>query len=465
MPELSVPWGRDELKLLLPERWTVQQVASPDLRKAPADWPDRLAEAITQPGTGLPLGKLLAARRGGRIVLVVEDITRHSPLRQILPVLMREIEHAGIAKERVEIVFATGMHPPVTAEQAADKLGPAAAGIAWRCNPWSDRSAYVCLGRVGKLDVWIDGRVAAADLRILVSSVSPHLQAGFGGGYKMLLPGCAHLDTIRELHRLGLGRTARQLVGTDAAGNPMRIAIDAAGQAIDQRRGKSFAVQYLLDEENQPACLAAGEVIPTQQMLAKQCSVSCGVLTTAPADVLVANAHPRDFDLWQSFKCISNTLWAARPNGVIICLTRCEAGMNNVRPPPWPLSPRWTRRLVRLLGSEAIGALLTRLVPRLAGDAAFFVRMALQTIRRNTVFLVSPALCASGGSFPGVELFESPERAFAAADALLGGGPQRVTVFPAGGVTFPVPQAGARPTPRGTQVAGAAAPAQSGEQS
>jgi nickel-dependent lactate racemase len=439
MPEISVPWGSEELRLTLPEHWTLQQVARPELRAAPADWADRLAVVLSQPGTGLPLSKLLAARRKGRIAIVVEDITRHSPLPQILAVLMREIEHADIAREQIELVFATGMHPPMTAAQAAEKAGPAMAGIPWRCNPWADRSAYVRVGSSGGPDALIDRGVADADLRILVSSVSPHLQAGFGGGYKMLIPGCAHLDTIRALHRLGIGRAPRQLVGADASVNPMRSAIDAVGQLVDERCGKTFSVQHVLDERDLPGFIAAGEVVPTQRMLAKQCSVACGVLMSCPADVLVANAHPRDFDLWQSFKCIANTRWAARRDGVIICLTRCEAGLNNVRPPRWPISPAWTRRIVRALGSEALGTMLMRLVPRLAGDAAFFVRLALQTIQRNTVFIVSPLLKTSGATFPGIELFGSFEEAADAADRLLGRGPQRVTVFPSGGVTYPVP--------------------------
>lgn len=439
MPEVPARSGRDELNLPLPGHWTVEQVAEAALGAAPADWLERLAIALSRPGTGLPLAKLLAARRPGRIVLVAEDVTRRSPLPEILEVVMREIRHAGIRPEELEIVFATGMHPPMTDRQAAAKLGPAAKEIPWRCNPWHDPGAYTFVGRAGKVDVLMDRGVAAADLRILISSVEPHLQAGFGGGYKMLVPGCCALDTIRCLHRIGVGRKARQLVGRDASANRMRAVIDAGGQLVDEAGGKTFAVQYLLGDDNLPAFIGAGEVLPTHRMVAKQCSVACGIVTGAPADVLVTRAYPLDFDLWQSFKCIANTRWAVRPNGVIICLTRCPSGLNGVDPPPWPLSPRWTRRLIRWLGPEAIGSMVTRLVPRLAGDAAFFVRLALQALYRNPILIVSPALRESVGHFPGLELFGAAEEAIAAADDSLGGGPQRVVVFPAGGTTFPVP--------------------------
>jgi hypothetical protein len=197
-------------------------------------------------------------------------------------------------------------------------------------------------------------------------------------------------------------------------------------------------VQYVLDENDSPTFIAVGEVAPSQRMLSKRCSVACGVLVGSPGDVLLVNAYPRDTDLWQSFKGIANTQWAVRPGGVIICLSRCEMGAYGMRIPPWPLSPAATRGLVRLLGPGAISSLLTRFVPSLAGDAAFFVRLALQAIHRNPILMVSPVLHEAVGKFPGLTVLPTLERAFAATELLLGHGPRRVVAFPAGGITFPL---------------------------
>ena len=229
----------------------------------------------------------------------------------------------------------------------------------------------------------------------------------------------------------------------------MRSAIDAAGAMMDAC-GRSFAVQYLLDDRDMPAFIAAGEPMPTQRMVAKQCSVTCGIVTSEPADVLIVNAHPRDSDLWQAFKCIPNTRWAARPNGVIICLARCEGGTEGMNVPRWPLSPFWVRRVVRAVGPNAVYSLLTRLVPSIAGDAAFFVRLAAQSIHRNPILMVSPALHAAGVKFPGLSLLPTGEDAVAAAQHLLGAGQQRVIVFPAGGTTFPAVAPPAAGAPRAT---------------
>jgi nickel-dependent lactate racemase len=439
MPEVSVPWGEGELKISLPEAWAVGQVAKSSLRPAPGDWREQLARSLSQPVAGLPLERLLAARRGGRIAVVVEDLTRPSPLPEILPAILREMEHAAVARERIEFVFATGMHPPLSPAQAAAKLGSAAAGFSWRCNPWHDPDAYETVGRCGGVLIQVDRAVAEADLRILVSGVAPHLQAGFGGGYKMLIPGCASLETIRQLHRCGVGRDFPQRVGSDGPSNPMRRVIDEAGSLVDARHGATFCLQTLLDEAGLPSSIAAGDPLPSQQMMAKQCAVACGIVVDSPADVLIVNAHPRDYDLWQCLKCIPNTIWAARRGGAVICLARCPAGTHGMQLPRVPLGASWARRLLKWLGPDVVADLFVRWAPRLAGEAAFFVRLAAHALYRNPIFLVSPALAEAGVRFPGLEIFPTFKRAAKAALAALGEGPQRVVVFPSGGTTYPVP--------------------------
>ncbi len=438
MPEVSLPWGQGELNVTLPEHWTLQQVARSTLGGQAGDWRAALGTAMAQPTGQIPLGQLIAARRTGRIVLVVEDFSRHSPLAKILEVVAEELTRQRASAESVEIVFATGMHPGMTAGQAAEKLGGLADAFRWRSNRCGDPAYHVHIGQADKTDIWVDRGVADADLRIVVSSVSPHLQAGFGGGYKMFLPGCASIETIRQLHRLGVDRTPRSMVGTDGAANAMRAVIDAGGRLIDERRGVSFAIQYVLDADDRPAFVAAGDMDTVQQMLAKRCAVACGVLIERPADVLLVNAYPRDCDLWQSFKGIANTRWAARPGGAIICLARCEAGMYGMDVPQWPISAKTVRALVRLLGSDTLASLMTRLAPNVAADASFFARLALQAIHRNPIFMVSPALAEGGRTFPGLKIVPDPADAISEAGKLLGQSPQKVIVFPSGGTTYPV---------------------------
>jgi lactate racemase len=446
MAEVQVPWGSGQLTVPLPDHWSIAQIAQPQMPRAPVDWPDRLARALSRPDGTEPLADLVRPLvRRGHIVLVLEDVTRHSPLPELLNVILPELTHAGIADEQVSILFATGMHPAMDDRQVRQKIGALADRFAWRCHDALDAADHVDVGDVpaphgrGGVAIRVDRRLVEADLRIVLSSVSPHLQAGFGGGGKMFVPGCAALETIGQIHALGLPRKiGRPLVGTPAATNIMRQMVDAAGQLVEVAGGKTFAVQYVLDESDWPSTLVAGDLRQGQHMLAKQCAAACGVVVESPADVVIASAYPRDFDLWQSFKCIPNTAAAARPNGVILVLARCPAGANmgQIR---WPLSPDWTRWLIRLLGARGLTSLIERFLPGVHAEARFFLRLATETLHRNPILLYAPELVRRGQTFPGLSIFDSLPAVTAEADRLLGGpGPRRVAVFPTGGTTYPI---------------------------
>lgn len=444
MAQCQVPWGSDALTVSLPDDWDLVQVAAPELPKASAEWPDRLAESLNRPDGTAPLAEL-ARQVGpeGRICIVVEDITRHSPLEQILPIILRELHHARIRDEQIELLFATGMHPPMTAKQVADKIGPLAETLRWRCNEATNPDAHELLGEVAPapgrpgVPLAVDRAMLDADLRIVVAGTSPHLQAGFGGGEKMFVPGCASLETIARLHNTGLPRHARPLVGEENQVNPMRRIIDAAGRRIAERAPATFAVQYLLDADDQPSDITAGQLARGQRMLAKKCAASAGIIVNQPADVLIVNAAPRDFDLWQSFKCIANTCWAARENGVIVVLARCEGGLN-MPAPKFPIGPRWLRRIIRLLGVPGLTGLFNRLLPGANGEAKFFVRLALETLHRTPILIYSPELAKAERAFPGLAVFDDLDATLAEADDLLGEGSRRVICFPLGGASYPV---------------------------
>ena len=75
----------------------------------------------------------------------------------------------------------------------------------------------------------------------------------------------------------------------------------------------------------------------------------------------------------------------------------------------------------------------------MAGDAAFFVRIASAALHRNPILMVCPDLARQGAVFPGMPIFPDVAQAFAAATKILGQGRQRVTFFPSGGITYPIP--------------------------
>ena len=442
MDKVLIPWGSEELEFEIPSGFKLIKIAEHEVTNHPHQWQMRMAELLSQATSGPALTDLLHdLDENGKIAIVMEDLTRNSPLDEILEIIMAEIRHADIRDDQIKFVSACGMHPHADEKDYRARLCEGTENIPIRLNPWHDPSEYTNLGRAGKFDILIDKEVVNADIRILISHTSPHLQAGFGGGYKMFLPGCAEIKTIRMLHRLGISYGGlRQMVGTDPDSNKMRMMTDQAGKMIDEAHGTTFSVQFMLDEDNSPSHIASGTTLPVHRMLTKKCAIEHGIVTEEPGDVLIANAYPRDFDLWQMFKSIPNTCWAARPGGIVICIGKCEKGLNEMKQVYWPVSPKWTQKLVRFFGPDNITSILDRLVSGIAGDSQWFIRLATNILNRNTLYLVSPTLAGEHVKFPGVEIFGDIDEAFAAAKKELGKGTHRVVVYPHGGASYPIMQ-------------------------
>ena len=208
---ISVPWGPDgSLDLTLPSDGPIAEadieVVWPDLSDPLADYPEALEQALDSPVGTEKLERHVGP--GAKVAIVVDDPSRWTPVREALPIVLRRLHAAGIGREDVTISVGVGRHHAVDAKAMRQRLGDSIA-TGYRCYspPVDDLTAYVDLGSTPQgVPVRVFRPVAEADLRILIGSVLPHLQAGFGGGYKLILPGTSHRTTLGALHRQGLRR-------------------------------------------------------------------------------------------------------------------------------------------------------------------------------------------------------------------------------------------------------------------
>src|SRR5262245_56870863 len=193
----------------------------------------------------------------------------------------------------------------------------------YRCfsPPVDNFSSYVELGETPEgVPVRVFRPVATADLRVMVGSVLPHLQAGFGGGYKLIFPGTSHRSTLGALHRIGLAAGSGshccdpdRLLGGDPGENPMRRAIWAAAGLL----GPCVSVSHLIGAPGQILRVRAGHPNPVQKALALEARRRFQAPVSAPADVVVAGNFPWPGDPMQSFKVLLQHRCACRKGGIL----------------------------------------------------------------------------------------------------------------------------------------------------
>jgi hypothetical protein len=439
---LRVPWGPDEtLELAWPEGIpsVARDIVWPDLADPVRDYPASLSQALVAPEGSPPLENLV--RAGSNVTIVVDDPSRWTPVRDALPLVLRRLHAAGVRTEDVTICVGVGRHHHVDLEAMKRRVGEGIVA-SYRClsPPVDDLAAYDDLGTTSQgIPVRVFRQVVRADLRILIGSVLPHLQAGFGGGYKLIFPGTSHRSTLGALHRQGLmgSGDAGLLLGGDAATNPMRQAIHQAAELL----GPCISISHLIGGPGQVFRTISGRPDTVQEILATEARKRFRAPDkAAAADIVVVGNHPWPGDPMQSFKVLLHHRAACKSGGVLV-------GLFWTDPDEIDRSfPHTAMRLIAATGAPG-GWMIRRAVPlaeRLMtvcqSPGAFMLRWARELVVDRTVLVYSPPLHARiGGRLGPVQLFDDLPTLWKAAlgsmDKQCQASP-RVRFFPQGGLTY-----------------------------
>ena len=215
------------------------------------------AEIAAQIAKPFGTGTLREIAQGKRTAVVTfDDLTRTTPTYTVAPLIAAELEAAGIKEENILFLGSFGTHRPMTALEIQKKLGKE---VATRY-AWMNHDAFDNLKDVGQTSfknrVLLNQTFLAADLKICLSGIKVHQDAGYGGGAKAVLPGVAALSTVEYNH----GTILR---GNKTAGpvkifkNEMRLdMIEAARMAkVD------FSVQIMYNQKLRPTYIFSGDIV------------------------------------------------------------------------------------------------------------------------------------------------------------------------------------------------------------
>ena len=290
---------------------------------------------IARPAGSLLLSRLV--RRGDRVAIAISDITRYSATEIFLPFLLREIAAAGIPRDRVTLFVARGTHRAMTDAEVRQAVGPEIdSGI--RVEQPDPDGDLVTLGKTSRgTNVLVSRRVMEHDRIVLTGTISFHYFAGFGGGRKALVPGCAGRGTAHQTHfRIfrtdGPGKHPMARAGV-LAGNPVHEDI-VEGVSL---ASPTFLVNTLLTPGKRIFDLVAGHWQKAHEegcaRYAKHFRVR--IAMRYPLVIASAGGFPKDINLIQSHKALDNAFLATEPGGVLILLAECPDGFGSPTFFPW----------------------------------------------------------------------------------------------------------------------------------
>lgn len=204
--------GERTIELDLPDTWRVNVLGmAGDARKilGPEEYRKVLA----------PLREKLRGRK--EICVVFDDLSRPTRTYQILPHLMDVFERAGIRDEQVRFICALGTHIAFDNTAFRKKLGEEAMErfAVYNHNPYEncERLGETRLGT----PIMVNKEFLSCDFRIGIGSFLAHGFCGYGGGYKIVMPGVAHIDAIAYHHGTLLNRSPEVCRSGDRKSNPL----------------------------------------------------------------------------------------------------------------------------------------------------------------------------------------------------------------------------------------------------
>jgi nickel-dependent lactate racemase len=322
--EISLPYGNTETTFSMPQR-NLLGVFSPNESTPVADPAAEIRRALREPLGGLPLAE--DARGAKRVVIAADDLTRQTPNALILPIVLDELNRAGVADARVTVLIALGTHRPMTPVEIERHFGPQVVGrVAVLNNPWQDPDQLADLGSTPNgTPIQISRMALEADYLIGLGGIVPHHIPGYSAGAKIIQPGISGPETTGATHFLST-RTRRSYLGL--VENPVR----AEMEAVAARAGLRFILNVVQDARSRLVGAFAGNFIQAHRAGAALAEQVYGVALPGQAEIVLAGSHPCDIEFWQAHKSLYPADIAVKEGGTIIVVTPCPEGVSVMHP-------------------------------------------------------------------------------------------------------------------------------------
>ncbi|MBE6981472.1 MAG: nickel-dependent lactate racemase [Ruminococcaceae bacterium] len=320
MPEISFPYGKEQLTVQLPELSGILQ-SQLHSYTPPVSEVALVTQALENPEGSLPLWELAKGKQN--IVIIASDHTRPVPSRILAPLMLAQIRK-GNPEARITFLISTGCHRGTTKEELIQKFGAQIVEteriVIHDCD---DKENLVSLGTLPSGGELVVNRLAAeADLLVAEGFIEPHFFAGFSGGRKSVLPGIAGRATVMYNHNASFIAHPKARTGS-IEGNPIHEDMLWAAK----KAKLAFICNVVINSQKQVVYAVAGDVEQAHKKGREFLNAQCRV-KAIPSDIVISTngGYPMDQNAYQSVKGMTAAEATVKPGGVIVMVAKCADG-------------------------------------------------------------------------------------------------------------------------------------------
>lgn len=261
--------------------------------------------------------------RAQELLVVVNDAFRPTPTARILAALQD-----ALRLRRTRFLISTGLHPAATPAELRQVFGSFWPSIADRVETHNACAAETLVDfQTGDARCRLNHRLRECDAVLTIGSVEPHYFAGFTGGRKIILPGCASFADIEQNHAAAVSVESRPL---RRQGNPVWEDIHQRTRVLDHVPRAS--IQVVCDHHGRIFFAAAGDADLSYDQACTFVTENFAHEVSEPYDLVISVVYPPlDRNLYQLQKSYENVATAVRDGGAILLLSGCPDGVGDDR--------------------------------------------------------------------------------------------------------------------------------------
>jgi nickel-dependent lactate racemase len=285
--------------------------------------------ALDDPFDAQPLEEIISP--GESILVVVSDATRATGSAQVVNLLARRLVQLGVSPRDLRVIFATGIHRPVTPGERDELLTPfVTQRIRTLDHDPHDSAAHVSLGATERgTPVELNRALFEHSHVILTGGVSFHYFAGFTGGRKSVCPGLASARTIEATHLLALDAERGGRRAGVGAGRLDGNAVHEECERVAAEVAPSFLINTVVDERGRVTRVYAGDWRAAHRRACAEYADTHAVKIEEKRALVVVSAGgaPHDLNLIQAHKALEMAAHACSEGGDIILVAECADGL------------------------------------------------------------------------------------------------------------------------------------------
>ncbi|RJS89489.1 nickel-dependent lactate racemase [Candidatus Bathyarchaeota archaeon] len=320
MVEVWLPYGETEVCVRIP---TANLLDIVEPKKMDGKNPQvEIKNALQNPVGTKRLAEIVKPE--AKVTIVLKD-SGVSANQMLISALMEEIGSAGVNENDVTIIFAYDPIRDSHLYQKSPMLGEELSARLRVVRHSCEADWQVSVGKTSNgIEICLNKLFVEADVKILAGPVEPHPIAGYGGGYEIVLPGVAGLDSIREVFRLGIDGKA---VKGNLEGNPVH---DEMVEAADLAK-VDFTLNIVRDSNLEIVKAFAGNVNETFEKSVRLAEEIYRIPVENRADIVFVSPGGFYFDnsLQEATVCLDGALEIVKRGKAIALIAECASGFGD----------------------------------------------------------------------------------------------------------------------------------------